>query len=141
MRKHYLNRAETKVYSMDGPIGDPFGGPAYGEKTSLGAALVMGGSQLLGGIMGANAATDAAQTQANAANKASKQQREMFDIQNAQQAAGRGAGYEGFNTIRSMLPGQYTTYDETGKPTPKTPKPHFIQNNYILNRIRLKIKE
>lgn len=117
MRKYYLNRAETKAYSMDGPIGDPFGGPAYGEKTGLSAALVMGGASLLGGAMQASAASDAAQTQANAAKNAAKQQREMFNIQNAQQAAGRGAGYEGFNTIRSMLPGQYTTYDETGKPT------------------------
>ena len=69
------------------------------------------------GLLNASAAQSAANTQAAAARYASKQQREMFDIQNAQQAAGRGAGYEGFNTIRSMLPGQYTTYDETGKPT------------------------
>ena len=69
------------------------------------------------GILGASAAQSAANTQAAATRSAAKQQREMFDITNQQQAAGRGAGYETFNTIRSMMPGQYTTYDETGKPT------------------------
>lgn len=116
MRKYYLNRAETKAYSMDGPIGDPFGGPAYGEKTSLGSALVMGGASLLGGAMGASAAEKAAKTQADAAKYAAAQQKAMFDIVNAQQAAGRAAGYQGFNQIRSMLPGQYMQYDEKGNP-------------------------
>ena len=117
MRKYYLTRAQNRAYSLDNPIGDPFGGAAYGEKNDPTSALIMGGASLLGGAMQANAASSAAQTQANAAKSAARQQREMFDITNAQQAAGRGAGYEGFNTIRSMLPGQYTTYDEQGKPT------------------------
>lgn len=80
------------------------------------AAAAMAGANLLGGAMGASAAKDAARTQADATKYAAKQQRQMFDIVNAQQAAGRGAGYEGFNTIRSMMPGQYMAYDENGKP-------------------------
>lgn len=79
-------------------------------------AVAIGGSQLVGGILGANAASDAANTQAGASKYAADQQKAMFDIQNAQQASGRGAGYQSLNQIRSMLPGQYTQYDENGKP-------------------------
>ena len=69
------------------------------------------------GLIGANAAQNSADTQAAAANKSLAEQKRQFDIQNAQQAAGRGAGYQSFNTIRSMMPGQYQTYDENGNPT------------------------
>jgi hypothetical protein len=65
-------------------------------------------------MMQADAAGNAANMQAASAAEAQRQQREMFDIQNKQNAAGRGAGYQGFNQIRSMLPGQYTQYDEQG---------------------------
>jgi hypothetical protein len=114
MHKHYLTRSQHRAYALDNPIGDPFGGAAYGEKNDPMTALAMAGANLVGGAMQAKSA---ARTQADAARYATQQQRKMFDIVNAQQAAGRGAGYEGFNTIRSMMPGQYTTYDETGKPT------------------------
>ena len=81
----------------------------------LTAAISVGGS-ILGGVLSGGAAKDAANTQAASAAEAQRLQKEMFDIQNAQQAAGRGLGYQGFNQIRSMLPGQYTKYDEQGKP-------------------------
>lgn len=82
----------------------------------IGAALVMAGGSLIGGMMQADAASNAANMQAASAAEAQRQQREMFDITNKQNAAGRGAGYQGFNQIRSMLPGQYTQYDEQGNP-------------------------
>jgi len=116
MRKHYMSRSQTKAMSSDYPIGDPTGGAAYGEfNDPVTAAIGVGGS-LLGGAMAASGAQDAANTQAASAAAAQRQQKEMFDIQNAQQAAGRGAGYQSLNQIRSMLPGQYTQYDENGKP-------------------------
>lgn len=31
-KKTYLSRAMTRAWSMDAPIGDPFGGPAFGER-------------------------------------------------------------------------------------------------------------
>ena len=117
MRKYYLTRAQNRAYALDNPIGDPTGGAAYGEKNDPMTALAVVGSQIVGGAMQSNAATSAADTQAAAANKSLAEQKRQFDIQNGQQAAGRGAGYEGFNTIRSMMPGQYQTYDENGKPT------------------------
>jgi hypothetical protein len=79
------------------------------------AVAVIGGS-LISGSMQAGAAESAANTQAASSADAQRQQREMFDIQNKQQAAGRGAGYQSYNLIRSMLPGQYTQYDEQGQP-------------------------
>jgi len=116
MRKYHLTRAQNRAYALDNPIGDPFGGAAYGEKNDPTSALLMVGGSLLGGAMQSNAATEAARTQTDAAKYAADQQKAMFDIVNAQQAAGRGAGYGAFNQIRSMLPGQYTTYSEQGQP-------------------------
>lgn len=115
-RKVYLSRAQTKASAIDHPIGDPTGGAAYGEFNDPVTAAVVGGTQIVGGIMGANAAEDAANIQAAAADRAAQQQREMFDIQNAQYAPYRGAGYQALNQIRGMLPGAYTKYDESGKP-------------------------
>lgn len=72
------------------------------------------GSSLIGGSMQAGAAESAANTQAASSAAAQAQQKEIFDIQNKQQASPRGAGYQTLNQIRSMLPGQYTRYDEQG---------------------------
>jgi len=74
----------------------------------LGWALA--GSAVLG-YMGsqnqANAAKDAANTQLQGTLEASRQQREMFDILNKQQAPYREAGYGALNKINTMLP-QFT---------------------------------
>lgn len=40
LRKTYLSRAMTRAFSMDAPIGDPFGGPAYGERNDPVSATV-----------------------------------------------------------------------------------------------------
>jgi len=70
--KTYLSRAQSRIWSMDNPVGDPFGGPAYGQKeepvsmiaavvaigvgastvaaaTTLTLAAVMGGLMIAGG--------------------------------------------------------------------------------------------
>jgi hypothetical protein len=80
------------------------------------AALLSGAGNVAGGVLGANAAKDAAKIQADAALKAAQMQQDMFNTVNAQGAPYRGAGYGALNQIRSMLPGQYTQYDENGKP-------------------------
>jgi len=83
----------------------------------MGIAEALIGSAALGAF-GANkqakAATNAAQTQYQATQDASKQQREMFDILNAQQAPYREAGYGALNQINTMLPEftkQFTSED------------------------------
>jgi hypothetical protein len=73
-------------------------------------AAAIGGSALLG-LFGANkqakAATSASQLQYQSTQDAAKQQREMFDILNAQQAPYREAGYGALGKINEMLP-QFT---------------------------------
>jgi hypothetical protein len=73
-------------------------------------AVAVGGSALLG-YMGsqnqASAARDAANTQLQGTLEASRQQREMFDILNKQQAPYREAGYGALSKINTMLP-QFT---------------------------------
>lgn len=64
-QKTYLNRSMTRAMAMDHPIGDPFGGPAYGERRDpvsaviavasmygsyAGAAALVGGAISLGTI-------------------------------------------------------------------------------------------
>ena len=40
MQKTYLSRAVTRAMSLDHPIGDPFGGTAYGEKNDPVSAII-----------------------------------------------------------------------------------------------------
>lgn len=68
MRKTYLSLAMSRTWSAEMPVGDPFGGPAYGEKNgpavallgafgsismgvSIGAGTLMGGLMIAGGVM------------------------------------------------------------------------------------------
>jgi hypothetical protein len=130
MRKHYMSRSQTRSMSTDYPIGDPTGGAAYGEFNDPVTAAISVGGSLIGGMMQSDAASSAANTQAAASAEAQRQQREMFDIQNKQNAAGRGAGYQGFNQIRSMLPGQYTQYDEQGNAIGKATGQDYLTHQF-----------
>jgi len=80
------------------------------------AAAIVGGS-VVSGMIGADAAQSAADTQAQAARDQAAVQKQIFDTQNQQQAPYRGAGYTALNQIGSMLPGQYQQYDVNGNPT------------------------
>jgi hypothetical protein len=75
------------------------------------AAAVVGSAAI--GAYGANKAAD---KQSQAAREGQQQQLEMFNVQNAQNAPFRGAGYSSLNTIGSMLPGEYQKYDAQGNP-------------------------
>jgi hypothetical protein len=84
---------------------------------ALSNALIAGTvASTIGGIANANAAKDAAQTQADAAKAAQDQQLSMFNTINAQQAPYRAAGYNALNQIGSLGSGTYQKYDENGKP-------------------------
>ena len=85
--------------------------PGYNDPFS--AAIAVGGS-LIGSAMSADAATSAADTQAQAARDANAQQLAIFNTQNAQQAPYRAQGYSALNQIGSMLPGTYQQYDANG---------------------------
>lgn len=88
--------------------------PGYNDPVS--AAISVGGS-LLGGAMQSDAASSAAQTQADTAAQQMALQKQIFDTQNAQLAPQRGLGYTGgVNQISALLPGAYTKYDAQGNP-------------------------
>jgi len=48
VHKHYLSLADTRTLATMGPIGDPTGGPAYGERNAPAAAVILGGAQMYG---------------------------------------------------------------------------------------------
>lgn len=70
-----------------------------------GTALLLGaGAGLVGAGMQSRAARSSAAQQADATQYAAQQQREMFDILNAQQAPYRQAGYGALSRIQDLLP-------------------------------------
>jgi hypothetical protein len=70
----------------------------------LGGALVSAGGSILSGLFGGSSAERGAQTQANAALESARLQKQMFDIQNAQQAPYREQGYAALKDIAGMKP-------------------------------------
>ena len=70
----------------------------------VGGALVSAGGSILGGLLGGNSAERGAQTQANAAAQSAALQKQMFDIQNQQQAPYREQGYAALKDIAGMKP-------------------------------------
>ena len=79
-------------------------------------AVIGGGLSLLGGVLGANAAESAADTQSNAARYAADLQQRQFNLINEQQAPYRSYGYTALNQIGGLLGGQTPMYDQQGKP-------------------------
>lgn len=105
--KVYLSRAQTRAMSMDGPVGDPFGGPAYGEKNDpvTAAVGVSAGASLLGGAMGADAAENAAHDQSQATKASIAEQRRQFDLARADQAPFLQTGQNATVKLRDLLTG------------------------------------
>lgn len=103
--KVYLSRAQTKAMSLDAPIGDPFGGPAYGERNDPVTATIGGSAAagLIGGAMGANAAENAAHMQSEASAAATAEQRRQYDITRSDMAPWMGAGSDAIGRIRALL--------------------------------------
>src|SRR5258708_8656272 len=64
---------------------------------------IAGGASLLGGIIGGNAATDAAGIQAGAANNATALQRDIFNTQQAETAPYRALGASALPTLATYL--------------------------------------
>lgn len=85
--------------------------------------LIGSAGQALGSYLGASG-------QADAAKQAAANQMAMFNTINQQYAPQRGAGYQALNQIRSMLPGQYTTYGETGQPTGTAAGTDFLTRQF-----------
>ena len=106
MYKVYLSRAQTRAWSLDMPIGDPTGGPAYGERNDPVSATIAGGA-ILGSVISADAAGDAADTAAQASGQASAasiaEQRRQYDLSRADYAPYLAAGTESVNQLATEL--------------------------------------
>jgi hypothetical protein len=102
--KIYLSRAQSRAYSYEFGVGDPTGGPAYGERRDPVSAAISVAGNLFGANEQANAAKSAAQMQADAANSAIALQREQFNTINEQQRPQRELGYKGVSQISDMIP-------------------------------------
>ena len=103
--KIYASRSQTRAMGLHDPIGDPFGGVAYGERNDpVTAAIAVGGAGLVGSMISGNAAQKAAQTQADANARAQDQL-----LQTGQQASQQfnpytQLGQSGVNALNQNLP-------------------------------------
>ena len=75
------------------------------------------GTNLVSGLIGADAAKSAANTQAQSAANALDFQKQQFNTTQQQGAPGRAAGYQALNTLGSLGSGTYGMYDAQGNPT------------------------
>jgi len=81
----YFSKSSIRRSQSEYPIGDPFGGAAYGERNDWGTALTVGGG-VVSGIMSSNAQSDAAAQASGAQTEASQasiaeQQRQFNALQ------------------------------------------------------------
>jgi hypothetical protein len=83
----------------------------------VGAALAVAGGSIVSGLIGANAAEDAANTQAAAQRESMAMQKAMFDKQNQQQTGYRAIGGNALAQIGSLGSGTYGIYDAEGNQT------------------------
>jgi hypothetical protein len=104
LTKIYASRALTRTMGMHDPIGDPFGGVAFGEKNDpITAAVVVGGG-LIGSSIAAKGQRDAASTQA-AASQAAQNQVLAAGQQGAEQYLPyQQLGQTGLNQLNAQLP-------------------------------------
>ena len=92
-KKVYLSRATTRSMALDYPIGDPFGGAAYGEYNDPVSAAIVGATTIGGALISGDAAQNAAQTQADAA-----RQQQANLLAAGQQASQQFTPYSGAGT-------------------------------------------
>ena len=77
----------------------------------------MAGANLVSGLIGADAAQNAANTQAQSARDALDFQKQQFNTIQQQTTGGRAAGANALNTLGSLGSGTYQMYDANGNPT------------------------
>ncbi len=76
----------------------------------------MAGASLVSGLMGADAAKSAANTQAQSARDALDFQKQQFNTIQQQTTGGRAAGANALNQLGSLGSGTYQMYDANGNP-------------------------
>jgi len=109
MHKKYLSRSQSKFWSAEIPVGDPFGGVAYGEYNDPATAIV--GGAVISGVMGANAAQGAASTQAAASDRATQAQLQMYNQTQANLKPYMGQGSTALSTLATNANNGFTGAD------------------------------
>lgn len=99
---YFTTRSKSKALQSEFPIGDPFGGPAYGKREDISSALSIG-SSLLGSSMQGDAAEDAANTSAAASNYSANLQKQMYDQTRADQTPWRNAGGNALGQLSYLM--------------------------------------
>lgn len=104
------SRSNARLLSSEFPIGDPFAGPAYGEKTDFGTVLSVVAPAVISSVMGgssadaqAQAAQAASATSAASADKATALQQQMFQAQQAAQAPYQAVGSQSINALANLM--------------------------------------
>lgn len=80
-------------------------------------AVAVAGATLVSGMMGADAAENAADTQAQSQRESAAIQKAQFDLQNKQQTGYRAAGGQALSQIGALGSGTYGMYDAEGNQT------------------------
>lgn len=105
LTKIYASRAQTRQMGIHDPIGDPFGGVAYGEKNDpVTAAVAVGGAGLVGSMISADASRRAANTQADASRQAQAEILAAGKKGAQQYAPYTQLGQTGINQLNTQLP-------------------------------------
>lgn len=112
LSKFYLSRQQSRAWSIDNPVGDPFGGVAYGEFNDPSTIIGTVAGPIVGGIIGGDASQSAANTQAQSGQSAIGEQQREFDINQANLAPYEQFGQSALGTLGNYLgiPG-YSTND------------------------------
>ena len=90
----------------------------------------MTAAQVGTGVLGAYAANQGANAQADAANNATALQQKNFNTINQQQTPGRAAGAQAFNTLGSLGTGTYGMYDQAGNQTGTGTGSGYLQHQF-----------
>lgn len=98
MDKFYLSRAQTRLWSTEIPVGDPF---AFGQKNDPVTAIA--GATVASGVMGSRASRRAARAQSASAQAGIDEQARQFDLTREDFAPYREAGVRGLRTLEDYL--------------------------------------
>jgi hypothetical protein len=95
-----MSKQQARFWSSEFPVGDPFGGVAYGERND---PLTVGIASVAGSLLSSNSASDAAETAARASGDASNasiaEQRRQYDLNRADMAPYIAAGTGAVNRL------------------------------------------
>jgi hypothetical protein len=108
-KKVYLSRAQTKAMSAEYPIGDPTGGPAYGERNDPVTATIVGGTALVGGYMQSQAAGKAADQYSRTAQQGIDYNKQLYGDVLAQNQPYMDLGKKGTNLYGQLADSGYLT--------------------------------